>query len=561
MKKESWQQVSKIAFIIGGYIITALIMYLVLFNHKIWNGDDIYYQFQRIQGISQSVKVGAIPTISNINFGRIGYAVNIFYPWITLLPFGFVSLFVNNPITSYYLTLFLLLLVSLLISHYSMYRFSDSHVQAVIFTMIYNFSTYRLIELVSRSSLAEYIATIFLPLCFLGFYEVCFRNYHKWYLLAVGFGMIVVTHVLSTFMAMIIFIVLVIFNFWEIKPVIKRIWALIKAAITLLLITSIFIVPFLMEESYQKYSQPDPQKLVGFDTWKLIQASLQNSMDRMGNGSMYNPGLIMLVILILGAIFYFKFDKLNRKIYITGLVLSIMTTNLIPWSWFQNTPISVIQFPFRWMMFSTLFLAITGSKLVTYLFEQRSGLVRYGTTVILTALMFGLWFNSFKLATDHTLISDNHASIDTAMIRNNKVPDPYVYQYVPQKAEKSLLTVKQHQMFVGNKEQSVIPENVKGNSLIYANNVKKGQRVDLPIIKYKLTHVYVDNEPVAVYSGRRGTANFVAKHSQRKCHILITYGSKMLYDRLLVLTGVGFLIILLSIIKQQREMKRLVTVK
>ncbi|MFC6176646.1 hypothetical protein ACFQAV_07320 [Companilactobacillus huachuanensis] len=542
----------KLLIILLSYFSIAGIMYLLIQNKSIWYGDDIYYQFQRIQGISKSLKQGLLPSISTINFGKIGYAVNIFYPWITLVPFGLVSLFNSNPISAFYMGLFIYFLASLLISHYSMYEFSGSHLQAAVFTLIYNFSTYRLIDLLSRAALAEYIATIFLPLCFLGFYETFFRNGKKWYLFSLGFGAIILTHVLTTFMTMLIFIIFLLFNLRKIKPFKEHAIALIKAVITTILITSIYIGPFILEELFQKFPKPDPQILQGLELTKFLKVTLQSNASRFVEGNLYNPGLIVLVILLFGIIYFVRFDKLNKKIYLMGLALFVMSTNLFPWHVLQNTPISVIQYPYRLLIFATLFVAINGSVMVKELVEYRSNKVQWTVVVVCGALMLGIWVGSFRAATINTMISDRHGMIDSKMIKEDRIPDSYLNQYVPKETLNYLDSVTKHQMYINNKVITAVPRDNHGTSVVKVKKLRQGDDVNLPMIRYRLSHVSVNGNPVPFWKSTRGTIEFKVKQSGYKNRVVISYGSNKLYAGLVCLTILGFLIILGDIFLQRR---------
>lgn len=552
MKNLSLNRKSKVLIILLGYLFIAGIMYLTFQSKSIWYGDDVYYQFQRTQGISKSLKEGLLPSISTINFGEIGYAVNIFYPWITLLPFGIVSLFNGNPISAFYMALFIYFLASLLISHYSMYEFSGSHLQALIFTLIYNFSTYRLIDLLSRAALAEYIATIFLPLCFLGFYETFFRNYHKWYLFALGFGAIILTHVLTTFMTMLIFIVFLLFNFMKIKPFKEHTTALIKAVVTTILITSIYTGPFILEELFQKFPKPDPQILKGLELTKFLKVTMQSNASRFVEGNLYNPGLIVLVILIVGAIYFVKFNSLNKKIYLMGLALFLISTNLFPWNVLQNTPISVIQYPYRLLIFATLFAAVSGSLMITELVHQRDIKIQWGVAVLCGILMMVIWFGSFKSATIHTMISDPHGVIDTAMIDEDRIPDSYLNQYVPKETLNYLSSVTEHQMYINDKVVKAVPRDNRDTAVLKINKLQKGDDINLPIIRYRLTRVSVNGRPVPFWTSTRGTIEFKVKQSSRNNRVVVSYGSGKLYAGLVCLTILGFLIIVGDIFLQKR---------
>lgn len=191
------------------YMILSAFMYSVLKRDFVWNGDDIYYHFQRIIGLSNNFTDGLLTSnISTNNFDKIGYGVNIFYPWLILIPFQIIFRLTGDRIGAYYLGLLFYFFISFLISHYSMKQFSKGNKLAVLFAIIYNFSTYRLIEVFSRSAVAEYIATIFLPLCFLGLYQIFFGDDKHWKPLAIGLSLIIFSHVLSVFMCLIMFVII-----------------------------------------------------------------------------------------------------------------------------------------------------------------------------------------------------------------------------------------------------------------------------------------------------------------------------------------------------------------
>lgn len=552
MKRLNTTHKSRILMILLGYFIVASVMYLVFQNKSIWYGDDIYYQFQRIQGISKSLKEGLFPSISTINFGKIGYAVNIFYPWMTLLPFGIVSLFNSNPISAFYMGLFVYFLASLLISHYSMYEFSGSHIQAVVFTLIYNFSTYRLIDLLSRAALAEYIATIFLPLCFLGFYETFFRNYHKWYLFALGFGAIILTHVLTTFMTILIFIVFILLNFMKIKPFKEHAVALIKAVVTTILLTLLYTVPFILEELFQRFPKPDPQILKGLELAKFLKVTLQSNASRFVEGNLYNPGLIVLLILIAGIFYFKKFNRLNKQIYVIGLAIFLISTNLFPWHILQNTPISVIQYPYRLLIFASLFAAVTGSWIVKNIVQKDDQERQWLVVALCGVLMFGIWFGSFKMATTNSMISDPKGMIDSSMIKEDRIPDSYLNQYVPKETLNYLSSVTEHQMYVNEKVITAYPRDDRDTGVMNIENLRQGDDVNLPVIRYRLTRVTVNGQSVPFWTSTRGTIEFHAKQNSRHNRIVISYGSKKLYAGLFCLTVIGFLIIWIDIFIQRR---------
>ncbi|MFH5811247.1 hypothetical protein [Companilactobacillus sp. FL22-1] len=554
MKKFELTSRNKIIILLLGYFVVAEIMYFTFKNGSIWFGDDVYYQFQRIQGISKSLQEGLYPSISTINFGKISYAVNIFYPWATLLPFAVVSLFVHDPISTYYMALFFYFLVSLLISHYSMYQFSHSHLQAILFTLIYNFSTYRLIDLLSRAALAEYIASIFLPLCFLGFYETFFRDSSKWYLFAIGFSAIILTHVLTTFMTLLIFIAFLVLNLWKIKPIKERAVAVSKSIVITVLITSLYTGPFLIEEFFQKYPKADPQILRGLKLSDFLQATLVSNANRAFDNGLYNPGLLVLVALILGLLCILKFDRLNKEIYLMGVVTFVISTNIIPWHFFQDTFLSVIQFPYRWLIFSTFFLAVSGSKVVMLFILRKSNYFSWSLVSILGIVMLVTWLGSFLTAIKGEMLSDPKQVISQSMIQKNQIPEslPNQYVYQPKETVKYLYSVLDHQIFINRKVVRKTPKADRGTNVINLDKLKKNEVINLPMIRYRFSNVSVNGKTVHFWKSARGTIEFKIKQQSKNNRIVVSYGSRKLNISLLILTVFGWLFIVLDIFIQKR---------
>lgn len=528
------------------YLVLSVIMYISLKRNVVLNGDDIYFQFQRIMGLSDNFIKDLAPNISISNFGKIGYGVHVFYPWITLIPFRIIYLLTNNWISSYYLGLLFFIFISFGISHYSMKRFTNSTKSALIFSVIYNFSIYRLIDISTRGAVAEYIATIFLPLCFLGFYEVFFGKNNSWKVLAIGMSTIILTHVLTTFMCVIIFALLLIAFSFKLKVTRRKMINLGKAIIATLGATLVYIVPFIMEELFQKYGTPDPQPLKGLDLTKLVYASLINNSQRTATGNVYNVGLTIIIAIVLGVLFFKKFDFRYKAIFISLVGTFLLTTSLVPWHIFQNTPISVIQFPFRFLMFTTLFGSIILTQILEVVFDTSKKANFIVILVVLTLSTGGLWINSIHYSLkDPGLVSPNNV-ITQKMVRDRTIPDSYLDQYVPVSGHKKLNSVIRHELFVNNEKNIQIPQ-IKGkNNIFIIKNVEKGDRIDIPFIRYKYTQTRFNNQLIQTSLSRRDSIRFVAPKSAQKVIIELSYGNKGLFIFSLLISIVTWIYLLFS---------------
>lgn len=541
------QKYRKLFLILLFYLLVSLAMYSFYRRDFVWNGDDVYYHFQRMMGLSANFTDKILySNISPVNFGKFGYGVNIFYPWLTLLPFKFAFMVAGDWINAFYLGLLFYFFVSLLISHYAMKKFSGSTRSAMFFAIIYNFSTYRLIEMFSRSSLAEYLATIFLPLCFLGFYELFFGDGKQWKPLAFGMSLIILSHVLTTFLTIIMFVLIsLIFVKW-IKWS-KRLWLnLGKAVLMTVLATLIYTVPFLSEELFQKYGVPDRQILKGLDLWQLIKASYDNNALRLVEGNTYNIGLIILLALIAGIFLFRKFSRTYQAIYLVFLATFLLSTSLFPWHILQNTPIEVIQFPYRLLMFVTLFGAIVATRIVEI------GLGTYPKQyfpILLFCVTFicgGLWTNSITNAAQGQLLQNPKTRITRKMIRDDKIPNSYLEQYVPKTGQAMLYTMTQHKINVNDKTYTQEPiENNHGNDF-YLTDIKKGDVIDLPYVRYKYTKANFNGQSVPVQLSKRGSVQIIAPKDAAEVTIHMHYGNRKLFGLALVISTLAWIWLICS---------------
>lgn len=512
------------------YLVVSIIMYEFYKRDFVWTGDDIYYQFQRIMGLSTNFTDGLLASnLSVMNFGKIGYGVNIFYPWLTLIPFKLFFQFTNNWISAYYLGLLFYFFVSFLISHYSMKKFSGSTKVAMIFSIIYNLSIYRLIDLFTRGAVAEYLATIFLPLCFLGFYEIFFGDGKQWKPLAIGMSLVIFSHVLSTFMCVIIFTLLLIFFSPKLKLTKDRLLNFVKAVITTVGATLIFTVPFLMEELFQKYGVPDKQILKGQDLGKLLSESLINNSRKVVENNLYNVGLTMLIAIVLGLIIFRKFDFKYKTIYVTFIASLLLTTELVPWHIFQNTPIEVIQFPYRFLMFTTLFGSIVLAQALNIIFSNQMTKQFPIVLGLLTIINGGLWMQSVNYGASGEVLASPKSYISQKMINDNAIPDSYLTQYIPVTGLAKADTVIQHQLFVNDQQSIQIPAVNGHTNEFYLDNIEKGDKIDLPYVRYKYTKATFNGQKVPISLSKRGSVQVIAPKKAKRVVIQLSYGNRKLF--------------------------------
>lgn len=532
------------------YLILSIAMTAVI-NTKgiIWGGDDMVYHVGRLISLKSSFQNGVIiPNISSSNFGLIGYGINLFYPWITLVPMVLISMLVRDPITAYYVGLAFFIFASFGISHYSMKRFSGSEKQAVIFSLIYSLANFRLIDVFSRADLAEYIATVFLPLAFLGFYETFFHDYHKWPILAAGMSLLLLSHVLTTVIVTFFFIVSLIFCWFMSQDYLARIKAGLAAIVTAVLASAIFLFPFLAEISYQSYQQPSPYVLKGKPFVKMFSASLINDANRSLDGNIYNIGIVLLIALVLGIFFFKSFTKRYKAIYLLSVLSLWMVTDLFPWKIFQPTPLNVIQFPFRFLLIATLLLSVVATRIFTKVFASGTPKQSKFAIGILGIVMLGLWTNSVNGALHKNYLTSPNQTIKQSSIKSKQIYEGYYEQYSPASAQPHIKDIEAHVGYVDGQKITFAPSSKGKDIQVTIPNLQKNVRVDLPMIKYRYSTVMINHKPVKIQRSHRGTVSFKTTKNYSKAVIAVGYRISPLVWSSLIISLLTWIWLLLELI-------------
>lgn len=483
-------------------------------------GDDLHYQLSRIKEIAGWFQNGQFnfPGISTNSFYLIGYGVNIFYPWLTLSLFSMVSLLVKNPVTAVYVGFYLYTFITALIAYWCMKRFSQSQVASAAFSMFYTFSIYRTIDGFTRFALAEFIALTFLPLILLGSYEVLYGNKKYWVAVTIGFSLIVYTHVLSAFLAC-----LYLFIFWGIslffiKERVKRSLVLLFSGIISIFASAAYLFGFVEEQTFQVFLQPSPMDLVGDNLKELVFRSFSNDLMQSSLGGLYNIGFIYILILLAGVFFLKEMTRTYKIIYGLGIATFLMTTNLFPWQLLQQTPLSVIQFPFRLMIFPTLFASLTGANLIKIFSEKLHRKVKLSVLIGTLLACFIPWLFSVN----EMLEKASRFEFDTGTIFFSDPENRFsmwIDQYVPEKSQLYLEDIYQHVGYLDNQALTMKPTSAKQRIMFEVKTNQKQTEVDLPIIRYKNTAVMLNGKQVSSTLSERGTVQFLVPEGTNKIEV------------------------------------------
>ncbi len=345
--------------IIFSIIVAFLFVLPLLFAKGAIYGDDTHFHLDRVRGLSTVFK-------SPINFDifyHAGQGINIFYPWLVVYPFYLLYELFGSFARAWYCYVFILTFLSSIICILVGNKIGKNNVSGYVFSVIYLFCSYHYENAFVRFALGEFVAMSFLPLVLLGYYEIAFGNYKKWYILTIGMTLLIYTHILSIYLCtwLMILITLLSIIFWNQKG--KRIASGIKATFFTLAIGAFQYIPMLEQFRYVSLSQPVKPNLADktYLLNEIIVKSLKNVyFTNLGNvyATTSLPGLIILLILILLICMFMFLPRISKVLTLLSVALLFSMTTLMPWNNLTFLQLSIMQFPWRWLAFISLFVSL-----------------------------------------------------------------------------------------------------------------------------------------------------------------------------------------------------------
>lgn len=371
-EKNNKKEQFKIIFLF--FILSVFFCYPYLSN-TIIKGHDLEYHLLRINGIAQGLKDGQFPVkIHPQVLNGLGYANSLFYPELFIYMPAFIFSIGVSLITSYKIFIFLITFATMLIMYYCVNRMFNNKYIAILSSIIYTFSSYRITDVYMRTDLGEILSFAFIPIVIYGCYEIYMGSYKKWYMLAIGMTGVIYSHVLAALFCVVIVAVFTIINLIHPCKERKRIKYAFYAAFLTLLLSAAYILPYLEQINDAKFKVSSsfnsdlsstsitPAKLF-MNTYKYGYApDLKNDMSKSMSLSIGVPLLLSIFLR-----FFMKIEDKRHKNFIDILLFIAIialfgTTKLFPWNYFKF--LGVIQFPWRLLIVAVPCLSISAGYLL-----------------------------------------------------------------------------------------------------------------------------------------------------------------------------------------------------
>lgn len=480
-------------------IVVILIASIILSTPLVKRGLHTIHDDQQVARLfvfDEALKSGQFPVryVDKLGFG-FGYPLFVFYPPLVyfvgeaahLIGFGFVS------------SIKIVFFLSIFLSGVAMYILVKDiwgKLEGLVSAIFYMFAPYRAVDVYVRGSLAEAFSFIWLPLILWSFYRMHKDKNINFTLLSSAFlSLLMITHNLIFMPFMLILIVylssLLILTkykkYFFISTSVSFIFALTLSAF--------FWIPAIIEK---KYTIVDDQLIVNLANYAMHfvypqqlwnwQWGFGGSAAGLMDGLSFKIGKLHVVLSVLAVLFvtlqlYLAKVKerganLTLMFFLFFVFAAFMTTFYSKFIWDIIKPLAYLQFPWRFLIFTTLFSSILAGSLI---YNLRLSFVKIIASVVLLLLLIIPNYKLFKPQFYREGFTDLTATSSELIkweVSNSS------YEYVPKGANlvkgklganviditKSEIPREKLELISGN--ASLVKEITSPNELLYTVNAK-----------------------------------------------------------------------------------------
>lgn len=365
-------------------------------------GHDLPFHLLRIDAIKTGLEQGIFPVkIHPYLANDYGYATGVFYGDALLYFPALLRMLGLSVQAAYRYFVFTINMGTTLISYLCFKKLLGSEKAGLLGSMLYTLSLYRLLNVYTRAAVGEYCAMMFLPMIFLGLYQIFnLKETKGWWksaiLPALGLTGIIQSHILTCEMVA-VFLLLTCMVFYKKTFKLPIFLSLCTTVVLTLLLNAGFLVPFLdyyfTEEfiiNSEQWSRSSVQSMGLFPaqifaifpdgvggTWSTA-SGIANEFDP-GIGLPLLLGLLLFVYYLFTASGEEKTDRhfgLSLLSFLYGIAALFLSTYFFPYDTLAEAGsigralVSSLQFPWRFLSLATLFLTICTCFSLKHSFKQ-----------------------------------------------------------------------------------------------------------------------------------------------------------------------------------------------
>jgi len=476
-------------------IIIGILLSIPLNQIQIRDSHDGSLHMLRMLGTVDSLEIGQLPPLINQNYCKgIGYSMNLFYPpLVTYLPL-LLKLFIPTYMGSLKVFGAICIIASGITMYELTYQITKKRAIALFSAIFYLIAPYKLANVYKRMAIGEFTAMVFIPLVFLGLYNLFNQDKKKHYYITIGAAGLMLSHTVTTIYTAMFCIGYILFNIKKIKDkeILKK---CVVNVIFILLISMLFWMPLLEATQLADYAIMDNKimKTNGDFTSENTISFYQLFKDKgEENGTTFLLGMPTILVILLTIFVFKKVDNKYKDFYLLCIIFSLislfMVSKFFPWKIMPGF-ICKLQYPWRMMGYFNFFMSFVCGINLYLILKQ---LVKKDVIKILIIIIFVI----ISIISSINVVSQFFAKdktidekYETEIINNKKISHLKINRdYMPIKAlllQKTYVYTRKDNTYVLEGNIEILEENKENlNDEIKIKNAEKGTILELPYLYY-----------------------------------------------------------------------------
>lgn len=566
-------------FFVSHYIIVLICLFLLLgiviplCGVQTFLGHDVYFHMTRMEALAQEIEAGNIPArLYYFVYDGYGYASPMFYGDLFLIiPALLILCGVPMPL-AYKAFMIICLCACVLIAYYCGKKMFGTKTAGVCFAFTYAVSSYFAVDVFTRAAIGEMQAFVFVPLAFLGLHSILNDNGRQWYFLPIGLAAVLMSHLITSVMTAFFLLVYALLHSAKIykKPV--KIAAIFGCAAVFVLISASFLLPMVEQLADTKFLSTDGSSATIFGTMEQRSMTVRQLFSLFNlneeheywipNGIGYLP--LILVVFRLFVLRKVKFC-MGDAYFITANFCLFMISGLFPWEIeiFQKI-MGTMQFPWRIMLFATLFLALAAADYSKRVEKQDAAV--YACLVCAVGICA---FGSVFVPRYHTYAQYEKNNQTVVYYKDKNIGfNIGTGEYLPTGTSRTQLY---HRGSVIKSDGNNLSFTQEKNGDIYVPikyGDETGTYLDLPLINYKgYTAVFTDKDgnemPLDIFYGDNNVVRIYLKDIKTDGTLYVTYSGTAIQHISFVLNVISVILlvgwIIYSAVKEVRKRSQMNT--
>lgn len=541
--------------------LAAAIAGMPLINLRIYGTDDGFIHILRIMGVDEILKNGTFPPyICSRYCDGFGYAINLFYPpLVTYGPLLF-KMFTGH----YYDCLKIYSFFTIFISGITMYKFvyeiTKKREISVISAIIYIFIPYRLESIYNRFAIGEFSTFMFLPLLFLGLYNLLNGDGKKHYYIAISASLLMLTHTITTFYAALFSLLYILLNIKKInKTIIKK---LAINLVFVLLITAFFSIPliehklagdYIILDSWKMHSTPDEV----YESTVPIKYFFTGIMEKYDMD--YKLGVPLIILILLGIPVLKKINKDYKNEYLIMLLIAVlsllMTTKYFLWLYVPQF-FTRLQFAWRMLTFFEFAISIvTAVNLYTLIDlipkQNLKDWMLLLSVILIIASMAKISYD-YKYEKQKTLSDEKY---EERMLNQQTIQHMQINrEYLTDNTRNANMSLREKGIIVVEGSADIIEENKDNLTLsVKVTNIEKNTTLELPYLYYLGYEVKVNGNKINYFESNNGFIAVKIDEDMNQADITVSYTGTTLEKVSYVISILAFIGFIGYLINEKRK--------